>query len=149
MVGRIVSLLILAAVAGAAANSFATGGDEREPLRAHVPPIPPIDLIPGTRCPIPADLRAQFVEASTDTALPLALLTALGQVGAPSTAPASVPGGARYLRAQIDRFGSSDLGLAAYAQGPDSIEASGGPSGETLTYVADVRAVWRGLAGCG
>jgi hypothetical protein len=149
VVGRIVSLLILAVVAGAAANSFATVGDEAEPLRARVPPIPVVDLVAGTRCPIPPHLRAQFVEASTDTGLPLALLTAVGQVGAPSTAPASVPGGARYLRAQIDRFGSSDLGLAAYAQGPDLIEANGGPSGETLTYVADVRAVWRGLAGCG
>jgi hypothetical protein len=149
VVGRIVSLLILAVVAGAAANSFATVSDETELLRARVPPIPAVDLVAGTRCPIPPHLRAQFVEASSDTGLPLALLTAVGQVGAPSTAPASVPGGARYLRAQIDRFGSSDLGLAAYAQGPDLIEANGGPSGEMLTYVADVRAVWRGLAGCG
>lgn len=149
MVGRIVFLLILAVVAGAAANAIATGKDETEPLRARVPPIPAVDLVAGTRCPIPRRLQAQFVEASADTGLPLALLTAVGQVGAPSTAPASVPRGARYLRAQIDRFGSSDLGLAAYAQGPDLIESNGGPSGETLTYVADIRAIWRALAGCG
>ena len=149
MVGRIAFLLILAAVAGTAANAVATGKDETEPLRGRIPPIPAVDLVDGTRCPIPPHLRAQFVEASADTGLPLALLTAVGQVGAPATAPAIVPGGARYLRAQIDRFVSSDLGLAAYAQGPDLIESNGEPSGERLTYVADVRAVWRSLAGCG
>jgi soluble lytic murein transglycosylase-like protein len=58
--------------------------------------------------------------------------------------------GARYLRLQFDRFKSSDLALAAYNAGPSAVATAGGaPSGETLTYVADVTAVWRALAGCG
>lgn len=149
MVGRVFSLLVVAAAAGAAAELVANSGADEPPPAAHIPAIPVVEDVAGARCPIPERLRAAFVEASAVTALPLALLTAVGQVASPSTAPQSVLGGARYLRAQFDRFGSSDLALAAYAQGPAVTEAGRTPSGETLTYVADVTAVWRALAGCG
>ena len=149
MVGRILSLLLLAAAAGVAAELLANSGADESPSAAHIPAIPMVESVPGTRCPIPERLRAAFVEASSETALPLALLTAVGQVASPSPAPQSVLGGSRYLRAQFDRFGSSDRALAAYAQGPAVSEAGRSPSGETLTYVADVTAVWRALAGCG
>jgi hypothetical protein len=127
----------------------ATSGTDEPPPAARIPAIPVVESVSGTRCPIPEPLRAAFVEASSETELPLALLTAVGQVGSPSPAPQSVLAGARYLRAQFDHFGSSNLALAAYAQGPALTEAGRSPSGETLTYVADVTAVWRALAGCG
>ena len=61
----------------------------------------------------------------------------------------NVLAGARYLRLQFDRFPSSDLALAAYNAGPTAAANAGGaPSGETLTYVADVTSIWRSLAGC-
>jgi hypothetical protein len=149
VVGRVLTLLVLAAAAGVAAELLAnSGGDESAPP-AHIPVIPVVESVSGTQCPIPERLRAAFVEASSETQLPLALLTAVGQVASPSPAPQSVLGGARYLRAQFDRFGSSDLALAAYAEGPAVTKAGQSPSGETLTYVADVTAVWRALAGCG
>lgn len=149
MVGRVLTLLVLAAAAGVAAELLANSGGDESPPAAHIPAIPVVESVSGTQCPIPERLRAAFVEASSETQLPLALLTAVGQVASPSPAPQSVLGGARYLRAQFDRFGSRDLALAAYAQGPAIAEARRSPSGETLTYVADVTAVWRALAGCG
>jgi hypothetical protein len=149
VLGRIVSLLVVAAAAGFVANWSANGRAEDAPPPARIPPIPVVENGSSTRCPIPARQRGAFVEASSETGLPLALLTAVGQVGSPSTAPVNVQDGARYLRAQFDRFGSSDLALAAYAQGPARTAADLSTSGETLTYVADVRAVWRALAGCG
>jgi hypothetical protein len=141
VLGRVVSLLLIAVFAGVGAELFANAGAEEPPAAARLPAIPVLDVVSGTRCPIPPRLRAAFVDASTETRLPLALLTAVAQVDSRSTAPESVLGGARYLRAQLDRFGTTDRALAAYA--------GRAPSGETLTYVADVRAVWRALAGCG
>ena len=129
-------------------------------------------------CPLPAALRPAFVRASRDTALPLSLLVAVADVesrmrknavsdrGArgllqvmPATAasmrlnpdkPASnVLAGARYLRALLDRFSSADTALAAYNAGPTAVARAGGaPTGETLTYVANVDARWRSLEGC-
>jgi len=50
----------------------------------------------------------------------------------------------------FDRFASYELALAAYDAGPTAAANAGGaPTGETLTYVADVTALWRSLAGCG
>jgi soluble lytic murein transglycosylase-like protein len=49
----------------------------------------------------------------------------------------------------LDRFGETDLALAAYNAGPSAVEKAGGaPSGETLTYVQNVKASWTRLAVC-
>lgn len=50
-------------------------------------------------------------------------------------------GGARYLRAQLDRFGSADLALAAYNAGPGRVQAAGNripQITETQVYVLRV-----------
>ena len=66
-----------------------------------------------------------------------------------SSARTNVLAGARYLRQLLDRFGSPDLALAAYNAGPAAVERSGGaPSGQTVTYVANVTDTWRSLHGC-
>ncbi len=53
----------------------------------------------------------------------------------------NLEGGARYLRAQFDRFGTWDLALAAYNAGPEAVAQYGGipPYAETQGYV---RAIW-------
>ncbi len=58
----------------------------------------------------------------------------------PSDPVQNLDGGARYLREQIDRFGSVELGLAAYNAGPGRVAEHGGipPITETQTYVARV-----------
>jgi soluble lytic murein transglycosylase-like protein len=55
----------------------------------------------------------------------------------------NLEGGARYLRAQFDRFGTWDLALAAYNAGPEAVQQYGGipPYAETQGYV---RAIWGG-----
>lgn len=61
----------------------------------------------------------------------------------------NLDGGARYLRAMIDKFGSIAMALAAYNAGPGAVLRWGGipRNGETPTYVARVldqwHAVWR------
>jgi soluble lytic murein transglycosylase-like protein len=119
------------------------------PSAARIPAIPSVEVFAGTRCPIPPRLRNAFVDASAETDLPLALLTAVAQVEARSAPTADLLAGARYLRSQFDRFQSSNLALAAYHAGPSAVGGSGVPPTDTLTYVADVTAVWRALAGCG
>jgi hypothetical protein len=54
----------------------------------------------------------------------------------------NLDGGARYLLAQIEAFGSLDLALAAYNAGPDAVRRFGGipPYAETRAYVARVLA---------
>ena len=67
----------------------------------------------------------------------------------PARARTNVLAGARYLRQLLDRYQAPDLALAAYNAGPSAVDRSGGaPSGETLTYVANVTAAWRSLRGC-
>ena len=53
----------------------------------------------------------------------------------------NLEGGARYLRAQYDRFGSWRLALAAYNAGPEAVTKYGGvpPYRETTNYV---RVIW-------
>jgi peptidoglycan DL-endopeptidase CwlO len=58
-----------------------------------------------------------------------------------ATDPASaVDGAARYLRQLTDRFGSTDLALAAYNAGPGTVARHGGipPYAETQSYVRKV-----------
>lgn len=62
----------------------------------------------------------------------------------PFDARANVDGGARYLRAMLDRFGSIKLALAAYNAGPGAVLRSRGvpANSETPAYVARVLAAW-------
>ena len=55
----------------------------------------------------------------------------------------NLDGGARYLRAQYDRFGSWRLARAAYNAGPEAVTRHAGvpPFAETTAYV---RAIWGG-----
>jgi soluble lytic murein transglycosylase-like protein len=129
-------------------------------------------------CRLPSDYRRAFERAAQATQLPVAMLVAVGEVesdlnqgarsqaGAqgvlqvlPSTATAlgldssrvaeNVLAGASYLRQLLRRFDSVDLALAAYNAGPSAVERAGGaPSGQTLTYVANVTARWRALLRC-
>jgi soluble lytic murein transglycosylase-like protein len=139
---------------------------------------PEADDVLGPMCPVPAAYRPAFAAAAWESRLPVAMLVAVSEAesglrhdavspaGArgllqlmPATASelrvdaahptANVSGGARYLRAQLDRFRSTDLALAAYNAGPSAVARAGGaPTGETLTYVANVTARWRALVGC-
>ncbi len=54
-------------------------------------------------------------------------------------------GGARYLREQLDRFGSVDLALAAYNAGPNRVAQAGGVPqiAETQAYVPRVIATYQ------
>jgi peptidoglycan DL-endopeptidase CwlO len=133
-------------------------------------------VAPG--CPVPARFRPAFVRAAGKTGLPLSLLVATaeeesrmnpaarsraGAVGLlqvmPATARAlrlqdaapraNVLAGGRYLRAQLDRFDSLELALAAYNAGPTAVERAGGaPTIETLRYVKNVELRADELAGC-
>jgi soluble lytic murein transglycosylase-like protein len=72
------------------------------------------------------------------------------ELGVDPTDPiANLEGGARYLRSQLDRFGSAPLALAAYNAGPGRVAASGGipDISETQNYVRNVMAFYRELGG--
>jgi len=58
-------------------------------------------------------------------------------------------GGARYLRTQLDRFGSVDLALAAYNAGPGRVAQAGGVPriAETQAYVPRVLSYYAQLGG--
>ncbi len=61
----------------------------------------------------------------------------------------NLDGGARYLRSQLQRFGSVDLALAAYNAGPGRVETAGGMPDlvETQLYVLNVLERYARLAG--
>lgn len=63
----------------------------------------------------------------------------------PYDADQNMRGGARYLRQQIDRFGSIPLALAAYNAGPGAVLRYGGipPYRETQNYVATILGRWQ------
>jgi soluble lytic murein transglycosylase-like protein len=174
---RLVALLVVALISGTVAGAVASAKERLDTMAARIPALPALSEIANT-CPVPKQYRPAFVRAAHDTGLPLAMLVAVGQVESnlradarssadargllqvlPSTAaelqldadhPASnVLAGARYLRQMIDRFGSSDLALAAYNAGPTAVDNAGGaPTEETVVYVANVTALWRELRGC-
>ena len=60
----------------------------------------------------------------------------------------NLEGAARYLVAQMDRFGSAELALAAYNAGPHRVVEHGGvpPFRETRAYVARIGAIYDRLA---
>ncbi|MEX5720714.1 NlpC/P60 family protein [Geodermatophilus maliterrae] len=66
--------------------------------------------------------------------------TARGLGVDPSDPASSIDGAARYLRQLTDRFGSTDLALAAYNAGPGAVARAGGipPYAETQSYVRKV-----------
>lgn len=73
--------------------------------------------------------------------------TAAGMGINPLDPAQAVDGAARYLRQQIDSFGSVELGLAAYNAGPGAVRRHGGvpPFAETQAYVPKVLAAMNGV----
>ncbi len=67
----------------------------------------------------------------------------------PHDVEGNIEAGVRYLRMQLDRFGSAGLALAAYNAGPAQVERYGGipPFRETQDYVRKVLAIYRKLKG--
>jgi soluble lytic murein transglycosylase-like protein len=63
----------------------------------------------------------------------------------PFDAAQSASGGAKYLRAQLDRFRDPELALAAYNAGPNAVTRAGGipPYAATQAYVHKVMGYYR------
>ncbi len=75
--------------------------------------------------------------------------TAAGLGVDPTDPTENLAGAARYLKSQIERFGSVELGLAAYNAGPGRVARSGGipDIAETQAYVPKVLDRFRLLGG--
>jgi soluble lytic murein transglycosylase-like protein len=149
-----------------------------ETSNAKPPAGKPLRVSLDAACPVPRPFRAAFARAAAETKVPASLLVATAyeesemdpaarsNAGAqgllqvmPETArdlraggagpTANVLAGARYLRQMLDRFGSVDLGLAAYNAGPTAVERAGAaPTLATLRYVKNVEARAASLASC-
>ena len=170
-------LLVVAALSGTVAGTVASA-KAGKPAAVVAPRALQAIVGAPLACPMPARFRAAFAAASQDTGLPVEMLIAVATIesrlkpdahssaGArgllqllPATGsmlnldidePASnILAGARYLRRLLDRFHSTELALAAYNAGPSAVAARGGaPTAATLTYIANVTALWRALTGC-
>lgn len=84
---------------------------------------------PGAQSPAGAQGLMQFMPATAK------------EMGVDPLDPASaIDGAARYLKREIDRFGSIELAAAAYNAGPGAVSRYGGvpPYSETQTYVKKV-----------
>lgn len=84
---------------------------------------------PAARSPVGAQGFAQLMPATA------------GELGVdPSDPMQNLQGGARYLRQQLDRFGSVPMALAAYNAGPSRVAKAGGVPNiaETQNYVAKI-----------
>ena len=66
--------------------------------------------------------------------------TAAGMGIDPTDPAQAIDGAAKYLRTQLDRFGSVELALAAYNAGPGAVQRAGGipPYAETRNYVTKI-----------
>lgn len=73
--------------------------------------------------------------------------TAAGLGVDPTDPLQNLQGGARFLKAQLDKFGSADLALAAYNAGPGRVAQAGGIPriSETQNYVKRVMTTWEQL----
>ncbi|MGY6499372.1 MAG: lytic transglycosylase domain-containing protein [Acidimicrobiales bacterium] len=73
--------------------------------------------------------------------------TAAGMGIDPMDPAQAIDGAARYLRTQMDTFGSVELALAAYNAGPGAVSRHGGipPFAETQAYVPKVLAAMNGV----
>ncbi|MFN8051654.1 MAG: transglycosylase SLT domain-containing protein [Acidimicrobiales bacterium] len=72
--------------------------------------------------------------------------TAKGMGIDPTDPAQAINGAAKYLRTQLDRFGSIDLALAAYNAGPGAVQRAGGipPYAETRSYVTKILGLLNG-----
>lgn len=102
-----------------------------------------------------AEVESRFEPTARSRADARGLLQVLPSTAAslnlnPDDPASNVLAGARYLKLLFDRYQTTDLAFAAYNAGPTAVDRAGGiaPSSETLTYVANVQARWRALAGC-
>src|SRR5437763_2493192 len=173
---RLALLAVVGALAVASAPAFSGTGAGPAASAAAAPPRGTVAR--AAACPFPASLRKAFEAAASDASVPPALLWAVAKVesnlraDAESAAGArgllqlmpatgrsldlkideprsNVLAGARYLHQLLDRFGSSDLALAAYNAGPTAVAAAGGaPSIAVQRYVSNVTLLWYSVAGC-
>lgn len=138
-------------------------GEVAQPL---TPAVAPISVTHAPDALIAAEARAQGLDPTLLEAVAwqesrgsMVALSPKGAIGImqlmPATATAlgvdpydarqNVRGGARFLKSQIDRFGSVELGLAAYNAGPGAVIRHGGipPYRETRDYVARILTRWQ------
>lgn len=176
---RLLILLGVGALAcTVAVAAGARSGRTTNSVTPHLPVLPARGRLASNRCPIPSRFRNAFVYAADDTGLQLSMLVAIAQVESrfePSAVSAqdargllqvlpatgaslelnvdkpatNVLAGSRYLRLLLDRYGRTDLALAAYNAGPTRIDEDHDVLGPiSMRYVANVEARWAALAGC-